>query len=308
MEQKVTEESRRPIKEANRITKLLDLGLDVSARYPVNVEKVALELTPSFNADPITTVQAGSMGKIDGMLARHPQKDEWAIFYNQDIAHKGRTNFTLAHELGHYFVHRNQISTSRFECGESDMLDENKDFPNIEAEANIFAANLLMPNHDFRTQVDGEAFSFDLMQHCACRYDASLTAVVLKWLEFSKREAIAILSEDGFMHWSKSNNRAFRSGKYYATRKECIEIPNGSLASEARYTLQARNGVKHKPGIWFPNTAATEFSIYSTEHEKTLTVLLLEDSSGYRIDNDSEEDEQLLLDTATQISRDLCRE
>ena len=46
MEQKVTEENRRPIKEANRITKLLDLGLDASARYPVNVEKVALELTP----------------------------------------------------------------------------------------------------------------------------------------------------------------------------------------------------------------------------------------------------------------------
>ena len=286
----MTEEKNRPIKEANRITKLLDLGLDSATRYPVNVEKVALELTPSFNADPITMIKAGSMGKIDGILARHPQKDEWAIFYNQDITHNGRTNFTLAHELGHYFVHRNQMSKIRFECGESDMLDENQNFPNIEAEANIFAANLLMPNHDFRAQVDGELFSFDLMQHCACRYDVSLTAVVLKWLEFSKREAIAILSEDGFMHWSKSNNRAFRSGKYYATRKECIEIPSGSMAFETRYTSHARTGVKLKAGIWFPETEVTEFSIYSTEHEKTLTVLILEDSSGYRIENDSEED------------------
>lgn len=299
----MTEEKKRPIKEANRITKLLDLGLDDSARYPVNVEKVALELTPSFNADPITMVQAGSMGKIDGILARHPQKNEWAIFYNQDITHNGRTNFTLAHELGHYFVHRNQTSTSRFECGESDMLDGDEDFPNIEAEANIFAANLLMPSHDFRTQVDGESFSFDLMQHCACRYDVSLTAAVLKWLDFAKRGAIAILSEDGFMHWSKSNNRAFRSGKYYATRKECIEIPSGSLALEARNTSHARNGVQHKAGIWFPNTAVTEFSIYSTEHERTLTVLILEDSCDYRIENDPEESEQLLLDTATHISR-----
>ncbi|MFT7292886.1 MAG: Zn-dependent peptidase ImmA (M78 family) [Pseudohongiellaceae bacterium] len=298
------EENKRPIKEANRISKLLDLSLDGSARYPVNVEKVALELTPSFNADPITMVQAGNMGKIDGILARHPQKDEWAIFYNQDIAHKGRTNFTLAHELGHYFVHRNQMSTSRFECGESDMLDENQNFSNIEMEANIFASNLLMPNHDFRTQVDGEPFSFDLMQHCTCRYDVSLTAVVLKWLEFSKREAIAILSEDGFMHWSKSNNRAFQSGRYYATRKECIEIPNRSSAFETRYTSHARNGVQHKAGIWFPNAEATEFSIYSTEHEKTLTVLILEDSSGYHQENTHVEDEQLLVDTATQISRD----
>src|SRR5690606_8325985 len=158
-----------------------------------------------------------------------------------------------------------------------------------------------MPNHDFRTQVNGEPFSFDLMQHCACRYDASLTAVVLKWLEFSKREAIAILSEDGFMHWSKSNNRAFRSGNYYATRKDCIEIPNGAFACEPRYTPHARNGVSHQAGIWFPNTEVTEFSIFSTEHEKALTVLILEDSSGYRMENDPEEDEELLVDTATQI-------
>lgn len=299
------EQSKHPIKEANRISKLLDLGLTGSARYPVNVEQVALELTPSFNNDPITLVKADSMGKIDGMLVRHPQKDEWAIFYNQDIAHAGRTNFTLAHELGHYFVHRNQMSKSSFECGESDMLEGNQGFPNIEAEANVFAANLLMPNHDFREQVADEQFSFDLMQHCASRYGVSLTAAVLKWLEFSKKEAIAILSEDGFMHWSKSNNRAFRAGKYYATKKECIEIPSGSLTAEARYTLPARNGVKCKAGIWFPNTQAEEFSIYSTEHEKTLTVLIFEDSgSGYRIADDSEYDEQLLEDTATKISRD----
>ncbi|WP_219082583.1 ImmA/IrrE family metallo-endopeptidase, partial [Shewanella algae] len=221
------------------------------------------------------------------------------------ITHPGRTKFTLAHELGHYFVHRNQMSQSSFECGESDMLDGNQDVINIETEANIFAANLLMPNHDFREQITDEPFSFDLMQHCASRYDVSLTAVVLKWLEFSKKEAIAILSEDGFMHWSKSNNRAYRAGKYFATRKECIEIPIGSMTAEARYTLLARNGVKCKAGIWFPNTEVQEFSIYSTEHGKALTVLILEDSSsGYHLEDDSESDEQLLVDTATKISSD----
>lgn len=300
------EQTKHPIKEANRISKLLDLGLNASARYPVNLEQVALELTPSFNNDPITLVKADSMGKIDGMLVRHPQKDEWAIFYNQDITHPGRTNFTLAHELGHYFVHRNQMSKISFECGESDMLEGNQDFPNIEAEANMFAANLLMPNHDFREQVADEQFSFDLMQHCASRYGVSLTAVVLKWLEFSKKEAIAILSEDGFMHWSKSNNRAFRAGKYFATKKECVEIPNGTMTAEASFTLLAKNGVKCKSGIWFPNCEALEFSIYSAEHFKTLTVLILEDSnSGYRIEDDSECDELLLVDTATKISNDL---
>lgn len=285
--------NKRPIKEANRISKLLDVGLASSSRYPVNVEQVALELTPAFNADPITVVQAGSMGKIDGMLARHPKKDEWAIFFNKDITHTGRTNFTLAHELGHYFVHRNQMSRNCFECGEGDILGRNQDVTNIEAEANIFAANLLMPNHDFREQISSQPFSFDLMEHCTNRYSVSLTAVVLKWLEFTKKEAIAILSEDGFMHWSKANNHAFRAGKYYATRNECIEIPADSISSESRYSLSARNGVKCKAGVWFPNTETMEFSIYSTEHGKTLTVLIFDDyERGYTI----EDDDQLLVE------------
>ena len=32
-----------------------------------------------------------------------------------------RTNFTLAHELGHYMVHRRVLNKTKFECGEEDM-------------------------------------------------------------------------------------------------------------------------------------------------------------------------------------------
>jgi len=39
----------------------------------------------------------------------------------------------------------------------------------IKHEANVFAANLLMPNHDFRDQADRQPLSFDLMNHCAER-------------------------------------------------------------------------------------------------------------------------------------------
>jgi hypothetical protein len=39
------------------------------------------------------------------------------------------------------------------------MLDENQQGIDIEAEANAFAANLLMPNNDFRAQAEGQKFS-----------------------------------------------------------------------------------------------------------------------------------------------------
>lgn len=294
-------EAKHPVKEANRITKFLDLGLESADRFPVDVARVALELTPEFNSDPITSVQAGSMGKIDGILAQHDNKKEWGIFYNSDINHAGRTNFTLAHELGHYLVHRHTRTSGRFECGEKDMLDENQQTFDIEAEANMFAASLLMPNHDFREQTDNQSFCFDLMSNCANRYGVSLTSAVLKWLEFTKKRAIAILSEEGFMHWSKSSNKAFRSRKYFATKKNCIEIPENSLAAEERFTLDARNGFKHGSGVWFQDEEVTEHSIYSEEYGKTLTVLILDDIGGYHTPHDFDEDKELLTDTCTHL-------
>lgn len=241
MGQREVTEKKSPNKEANRITKFLDLGLAGNVRFPVNVKQVALELTPSFNADPITAVRGESFKSIDGALVRHSNKKEWGILFNTKITHPGRVNFTLAHELGHYMVHRHTIASDRIECGQRDMLDENSGQRNIEAEANTFAANLLMPNHDFREQADGQPFSFDMMSHCADRYGVSLTAAVLKWLDFTKRRAIALLSEEGGMHWSKSTNKAFRSGRYFATRQGYNEVPEASMAAQERFSWAARD-------------------------------------------------------------------
>ncbi|MBT7443001.1 MAG: ImmA/IrrE family metallo-endopeptidase [Methylococcales bacterium] len=293
-----------PQKEAIRINRLLDTvplppGID---RFPVDVAMVAQDLTPSFNEDPITAVKGEKMGSsVDGMLVKHSFRNEWAIFYNTDVIHPGRSNFTLAHELGHYMVHRQSLNKTKFQCGEKDMLDENLQGIDIETEANAFAANLLMPNSDFRTQADGQKFSIDLMQHCANRYGVSLTAAVLKWLDFTKKRAIGLLSEEGFMHWSKSSNRAFRSGRYFATKKNCVEVPEFSLAAEEQYSAAARNGVRHGPDIWFPGEEVMEYSIYSEEYGKTLTVLILDDSGGYSDPNGFNEDDELLTDSYTNF-------
>lgn len=289
-------EKLSPLKESIRITKLLDLAWSGTDRFPVNVKAVALDLTPSFNPDPITAVQGNTFSSIDGALVRHPNQDQWAILFNDSITHPGRVNFTLAHELGHYMVHRKSLAGDRFECGEQDMRDEDQGQKIIEAEANAFAANLLMPNHDFRAQADGQPFSFDLMSHCADRYGVSLTAAVLKWLDFTKRRAVTVLSEEGCMHWAKSSDKAFRSGRYFATRQGFNEVPELSLAAQEQFSFHARDGVRHKAGIWF-DEEVVEHSIYSEEYGKTLTVLLLDDVGGYQDPDDFDEDAELLTDT-----------
>jgi len=283
-------EKKRPHKEANRLSRILDT-LPPEERYPVEIEKVALELTPSFNDDPITEVQGHSFNKFEGALLKDPANPRWGIFYNTNIQHPGRIRFTLAHELGHYMLHRQDTGLDGFECGAGDMLRYDTGYTAREEEANAFAACLLMPAHDFRRQVENERFSFDLLGHCADRYGVSLTSAVLRWLEFTSKRAIAVFSEAGYMHWAKSSDKAFKSGKYFATRSGPIEVPAGSQAAEQTFSFTARDGVRHGPGVWFKDDEVVEHTVYSEEYEKTLTVLILDNiGHGYEYLEDKTQD------------------
>ncbi|NNE78824.1 MAG: ImmA/IrrE family metallo-endopeptidase [Silicimonas sp.] len=86
--------------------------------------------------------------KISGMIERLGE-NEFTITVNHSDAHT-RQRFTIAHELGHYMLHRHLIG---------DGLDDDRAYrstqvgkyhntsigPSEETEANRFAANLLMP-------------------------------------------------------------------------------------------------------------------------------------------------------------------
>jgi Zn-dependent peptidase ImmA (M78 family) len=63
---------------------------------------------------------------------------------NQNIHNIGRKNFTIAHELGHFFLNHKSQSGS-FECFENDIIEDKQATKNIEHEANHFASCFLMP-------------------------------------------------------------------------------------------------------------------------------------------------------------------
>jgi Zn-dependent peptidase ImmA (M78 family) len=288
MEQEEVTEKKRPNAEANRITKILDVSLPIEERFPVNVERVAKELTPSFNKDPITLVEGLDLKGMEGALIPRKEAPEWGIIYNTSITNPGRIRFTLAHELGHYLLHRENSGPDGIECSQDDMLRYGTDYARMEEEANEFAATLLMPIHDFRKQVERQKFSFDLMGHCAERYGVSLTAAVLKWLEFTPKRVLAVASREGFMLWAKSTQKALKSGRFFSTRNNTIPVPERSLAAQESFSFTSRDGVRLPPGIWF-DEEVVEHTIHSEEYEMTISVLLLDDIGGYRFSDNEEE-------------------
>jgi IrrE N-terminal-like domain len=96
-----------PERWAIEITKLLNLVLGPE-HFPIDVIRVAHEYTAQrFASDAITMVKGESLPGFDGALYRAPAgRTGWGIVYNNAITSPGRINFTLAHEFGHYLLHR----------------------------------------------------------------------------------------------------------------------------------------------------------------------------------------------------------
>ena len=207
-----------PQREANDITVVLRAAsVD---RFPVDVRTVAAEISQAkYPEEPITVIKGADLPGFEGALSpARVGKKGWGIFYNNAMLSRGRMNFTLGHEFGHYLLHR-RLYPAGFQCTTQDMADWESEYGQRENEANVFAATLLMPFDDFRAQVGSRRRpDFDELRHCADRYDVSLIAATLRWLQYTSRRAVLVVSRDGFILWARSSKRALRSGLFYKTR------------------------------------------------------------------------------------------
>lgn len=248
-------------------------GLD---RFPVNVSDIAREYSKQvFPDEPITLIQGETMSKnFEGMLIPNPnKKGEWGIFYNNAISSKGRQNYTLGHELGHYLLHRHDAPEG-IQCSGKDMLDWKSEYAQRESQANTFSSFLLMPLDDFRLQSNGHKGSMELMQHLANRYDVSITAAILKWLAITDQRAMIVVGKDGFIDWSWCSEPLLKSGVFFRARRETTEMPAQSLAVRQDLTIDNLKGIVHPKGIWNAREEVKEMTIFADSHEMTISLLL----------------------------------
>ena len=265
-------------------------------RFPVDVEAIAREYSKKvFPSEPITLVEGISSKEFEGMLLPNPNgTGEWGILYNDSLKSKGRQNFTLAHELGHYLLHRHK-SPSGIKCENRDMMDWKSDAAQIEAQANTFASYLLMPLDDFREQTNVRDFSLELFIQLADRYEVSVTAAILKWLSITHKRAMIVVGKDGFIDWAWSSPELIRSGIYYKPRQITTELPSMSLAARRDMSQNNLKGVVHKKGIWKGNEEVLEMTIFTSDYNNlSVSLLIYPDISPKQL---SYEEEPMVLDT-----------
>lgn len=82
---------------------------------------------------------------VSGKLSRDPSDfEKWIIRVNRH-EHRNRQRFTIAHEIAHYILHRDQISSSLNSQLTDDTFYRSGLSERREWEANRLAADILMP-------------------------------------------------------------------------------------------------------------------------------------------------------------------
>lgn len=287
-------ENFSPQRWANTLTLLLNNVHGAAAeRFPVQVPDLAKEYSRHrFPDDPVALVLGESLPGFDGALYKAPPgKKGWGIIYNSRVASPGRVNFTVAHEFGHYLLHRLQFPDG-IECAPQDMMRWDSEYRQMEAQANDFAASLLMPLDDFRRQIDARAKpTLDDLGGCAQRYGVSLVAATLRWLQYTERRAVMVVSRDGFILWARSSPAALRTGAYFKTAgRPAIAVPASSLAAQSELLEKSRGQMAHDGDVWFAEPCE-EIALASDQYDFTISLLHLERVIRLsRFDEEADED------------------
>jgi len=118
---------------------------------------------------------------VSGMLLRHG--NDFCILYATHIPSPGFQRFSVAHELGHYFLpgHVDQVLKDGFHVSRAGFVTADP----YELEADHFAAGLLMPSAPFRKAMDAVDPGLDALSAIADRCEASLTATAIRYAELT---------------------------------------------------------------------------------------------------------------------------
>lgn len=271
-----------PQRWAFRLTHILNACMG-SDRFPISVDVLAKDISHQlYPDDPITLVKGADLYGFEGCLAKAPKdKKGWGIIYNKQMQSQGRIKFTLAHELGHYLLHRTEYPEG-VRCGEQDFLRWDSEYGQIEHQANIFAANLLMPLDDFRSQIEAQAKAdLSTISHCADRYGVSLIAATLRWIEYTERRAILVVSRSGFILWARSSKSALKTGAFFKTANRApIPVPQHSFAANPIVVRQQHSAISMPKNTWLLNESCEETSIFSEQYDFNISLLQLNDGSS----------------------------
>ena len=145
-------------------------------------------------------------GNLTGALATLITKEGQRggiITVSRNISILGQRRFAIAHEIGHFRLHLK--NKPAYICTEEMFFAWYK-ANSQEPEANAFAAELLMPNQNFRKLIAGRPPSQELLAETTSYFKTSLTATCARYAELGPYPCILFVSTDNKLKWVKASH------------------------------------------------------------------------------------------------------
>ncbi len=124
---------------------------------------------------------------------------------NGNRADKERGRFTLAHELGHYFIDTHRIGLKNGLLEPHPSHTNKSNFFSIEREADYFASCLLMPEERFRKDIGNKKFGIEVIDFLRTEYKVSRTACALRFADIGNYPLLVVFAENNKVKWAYSS-------------------------------------------------------------------------------------------------------
>jgi hypothetical protein len=190
-------------------------------------------------------VKVGGVAGADARIVK-TEDGRGVIRLNPAITEPSRRRFSIAHELGHWELH------PKLEQGYVCTAENLRDYGRSpeEAEANWFAATLLMPKFLIPPETFKQDPTLEFVRQLAKNFGTSLTAAARRFVELSNQPVVLVASSQGRIAWCAQSEIA--KAKYFFL-KGGASIPLESVTADARkaQTTEIHDDTM-SPKVWFP--------------------------------------------------------
>lgn len=253
------------------------------------IDPLAIAAAHDIQTTPMSSDTIG----VSGFLMK--QGDNFGIGYSTRLDNQGLINFTVSHELGHYFL----PGHVRLLFGTGDTIHKSRSgfisSEQHERQADYFAANLLMPQNLFLPQLRRVRPGFAGIEELANLCNTSLTSTAIRFAALAE-DPVAVVVSSGDRIDFCFMSEAFREIRGLTWLKKGSPVPAGTATERFNSNLENVSNCSRKEETtsfetWFdgPDHELCEDVVGLGVYGKTLTVLFcLDDFDEDQDDNDEE--------------------
>lgn len=191
---------------------------------------------------------------LAGCEARLVVRGDRAIISLKPNGNKGRQRFSLAHELAHWIGDRGSGS---FLCAKEDLEPKDHSAKIVEARANDFASQLILPNYLVDPMLKGQPATMDTASSLARTFNTSLTAAAIRIIKSTGETACLLCHSQSGLSWFQKSIR-FPSDYYLRPNLH----PNSEAYSLAVHGLTGISRKKTEPaGYWISHRSISSLTV-----------------------------------------------